>query len=235
MACYDQPLMMAKQIEMWESYSVEVRGNTRFIVVDDAGPKHPFVMPETRLDVQVFRVEQDKAWNQPGARNLGMDAARDGWCLMIDPDMIIPAEVMELVVARVPQITPGGRYRMLLKHMSTGAMDEGCCNIYLIHTDDFWRVGGYDEDYVGHKGFSDVMLHHTLNTIGIMPRWWKDCWADFYSTAHIPDAAVMSLDRGYTHNRSLHLRKIREARRMGARRYLTKERIVLRFPWKQIQ
>lgn len=237
LACYDQPKMMALQVGAWEKYSELVKQNVRFIVVDDAGPNHPFRMPfAPTLDVQVYRVQQDIPWNQMGARNLGMQAADDGWALMIDPDMILPPDIMEIVVRRVMQNpNKGGRYRMLLRHMRNGQLDEGCCNIYVIHTADFWRAGGYDEDYSGHKGYSDVMLHHTLNTIGVMPLWWKDCWADFYSTDNVDDAAVMQLDRDIAHNRRLHLRKVKEARKRGARRYLTQPRQVCRFKWERVQ
>lgn len=236
MACYDQPKMMAKQVETWASYSDKVKTNLKVVVVDDAGPEHPFTLPDSPVDLSVYRVTKDIPWNQMGARNLGMQVTREGWSLMIDPDMIVKPEIMEVLVSRAMQ-PPNrrARYRLLLRHMRTGGFDDTCPNVYMIHTSDFWSAKGYDEDYAGHKGYSDVMLHFTLSTIGVKSVFWRDCHVDFYATEHIEDAAVMKLDRDYRHNRALHLRKQAIAKKIGIRRYLGQIGQPCRFEWEQVQ
>jgi len=73
-ACYGQPEMMTHQLETIHSYPTEVLDKLTVIIVDDCGDPPQKVPMEVQgaCNFQLIRVTQDVAWNQMGARNIGM-------------------------------------------------------------------------------------------------------------------------------------------------------------------
>lgn len=233
MAVYGQPKMLAKQIEVIQAYPPEILGRLTVIVVDDCG-EPPAVTPETW---KLFRITQDIPWNQGGARNLGMKHAQ-GWCVMLDPDMIVDVGIACRFMDAIKTLERGQVVRFGLKHMngSRKDIDMSSPNTYLIHRDDFWRVGGYDEDYAGGKGWSDVQLLQVLADHFKM-RGRNDLWVEFYDTDAFSDAQVMTLNRSVRRNKKIHLCKRAEAKVRGWVRWVKvrKPKLkILRFPWIQV-
>jgi hypothetical protein len=123
----------------------------------------------------------------------------------------------------------------MLKHKNNGKLDGSSPNTWFLHVKDFEFVGGYDEDYAGNKGWSDVQLLDVMRTM-FKVHHRKDLFADFYSTEDVSDAAVSGLDRSTVHNRRIRLKKVAWARRRGGWRAFVKAgaRPRIRFPWEQI-
>jgi len=113
-------------------------------------------------------------------------------------------------------------------------MDHSSPNFYLVHKDKFWRAGGYNEDFSGHKGFSDVILQRMLG--GKRRLNWQIS-ADFYAAEHIDDALVRDLDRDYTHNGRLFESARQFCARKGWNAYPAtfQPRGYVRFPWSKIR
>jgi glutaryl-CoA dehydrogenase len=90
------------------------------------------------------------------------------------------------------------------------------------------------EDFVGHKGWSDCLLLETIRHIYKIahPR---ELYAQFFSTAEIPDAAVTTLDRNTKRNKYLINGKLAEIRKAGGAARWVKNRKdkKLRLPWIQ--
>jgi len=240
MAVYGQPEMLWFQIKLMETYPEDVLKRLNVIVVDDCGnpPVNEKWIIELGLfvkKVQLFRVDEDIHWNQMGARNLAMHHA-EGWCVMLDPDMVFSGEMMQKLLLTIGQLERGHVVKWALRHVGNGVVDMTSPNTWLIHRDDFFAIGGYDEDYAGHKGWSDVQLLDVLRSCyKIHQR--PDIQADFYSNKQVPDAAVTSLDRSTGANRKKRLRKAAEAR--GARGWKqwakTRQKIPrLRFKWRRV-
>lgn len=237
MAVYGQPEMLAHNLRTISGYTDEILDNLRVIVVDDCGD--PAVTPEfcsefVGFDLRVFRHTEDKPWNQMGARNLAMHHAFPYWTLMLDPDMVFSSAM----IAKVMHVASKAKRRTVirygLRHVNEldREIDMTSPNTYLIHREDFLACGGYDEDYAGHKGWSDVQLLDVLRDhFTIEQR--KDIFADFYSTNQIPDAAVHRLDRKTAHNKKVRLRKAAEAQAQGGwKRWVKKTKGPnLRTPW----
>ena len=233
MATFGQPKMMEKQIETIQGYPPEILKLLTVIVVDDCG-EPPAVVPKTW---GLFRVTKDIPWNQCGARNLGMHHA-NGWCVMLDPDMVVSAGMVCMFMDRLAWVRRGEVVRFGLKHMngSHKGVDMTSPNTYLIHREDFWQVGGYDESYAGLKGWSDVTL---LDVLGahFKIRMARDLSVDYYDAKMIPDAMVTSLNRSVRENKNLRLRHVAQSRACGGwKRWVRKHKgKVLQFPWEQKQ
>ena len=240
MAVYGQPLMLKKQLESIRSWPGEVRNHLTVVIVDDCGnPPVAVGDIETFADsllheVKLLRVEKDIPWNQMGARNLGMHVSR-GHCLMIDPDMVFDGEIITRMRQAAAKLARGHVLKYGLKHVNSGRLDMSSPNTYMLHRDDFFAVGGYCEDYAGHKGWSDLTLLDVLRShYKIEDR--PDLFAHFHSTNAIPDAMVTSLDRSVKHNRTLRLKHVAQAKACGGWKKWVKvhKGPNLRFPWTQL-
>jgi glycosyltransferase involved in cell wall biosynthesis len=236
MATYGQPLMMAKQVETWDSYSPEVHRALQVIVVDDCGTP-PFTCEgEKPYDLQIYRVIKDIPWNQMGARNLGMRKAAAKWRAMLDPDMVISPTIMAKIFARIPSFRAGHLYRVWLMHMPENdkPFDFGSPNSYIVNASDFWNAGGYNEDFAGNKGYSDVVLHRTLCHMCSTHNC-KDLWYDFYPQRMFADAAVSTLDRSVKNNHPKFVKAVNFASRNGWGMYAKGVGPHVRFPWEQVR
>lgn len=216
MAVYGQPKMLAHQLATIDGYSQAVLDNLNVIIVDDHGDPEVEEWDAMQLSVnsvQLFRVDDDIPWNQMGARNLAMQHAK-GWCLMIDPDMVFSAEIMVRMLAAQEILQRGQVLKYGLKHKRSGKLDMSSPNTYMIHRDDFFKVGGYDEDFAGNKGWSDVQLLDTLTSCYKLQNR-PDLHAEFYGPSDMPDAMVTSLDRNTRVNRAKRIKKVSKARACG--------------------
>jgi len=219
MAVYGQPLMLDKQLRTIASYEEHVRRQLKVVVVDDHGD--PPVTPDycskfDGLDLHVFRVVDNIPWNQMGARNLGVEKADPTWCMLIDPDMVFRESMMVKVLTNLKRLRPREAILFGLRHMNNpdGPIDMTSPNTWLVHRDTFLSLGGYDEDFAGHKGWSDVqMLDVIRSNLRLVKR--SDIFADFYSTEQISDAEVHTLDRSVAHNKKIRIAKSNSAKKMG--------------------
>lgn len=239
MCVYGQPQMLAKQVETIHGYPGEVRDLLNVVIVDDCGepPVHPAdLMTLGVKSLRLLRVEKDIPWNQPGGRNLAAHVSH-GWLLLVDPDMTFDGPMMSRMMEAAGKLSRGRVVKYLLKHVNTGKLDSSSPNTWLIHRDDFFAVGGYDEDFAGNKGWSDVQLQDILKSCYKIEQR-PDLWAHFHGTESIPDAMVTSLDRSTSANKKKRVKKVDQARKAGGWSRWAKETRVkadrLRFPWIQI-
>lgn len=242
MCVYGQPKMTEVWFKTLHSYSPAMLAQMELIIVDDCGTP-PALIPEdvqALLPCRLFRVTDQIPWNQPGGRNLALDQAETKLILFVDPDMVFPLEMMKLMLERGASLQKGNVIRFQLKHRtgkSKGHLDASSPNTWYLHVEDFRSIGGYDEDFSGHKGWSDVQL------LDIMTRSFKvkqdpALFAQFYGADEVSDAMVDSLDRNTKHNRYMRLGKVRKAGMIGGwKRYaleVVAKRARLRFKWEQV-
>lgn len=171
-------------------------------VIDD-GSKVPLVLDS----VPVYRIEKDIPWNIPGARNLGATVCPTPWILFCDTDQSFSLSSMEKLL-KTP-LERGKFYSFERKNRPR------TCGTLLVHREDFWAVGGYDEDFAGFYGYNDPYLRHLLESHSIsevtLP-----ILCDQYS-------ADCTLDR-QPNNELLYRQKLAGKR----------SNTILRFPWKRV-
>lgn len=246
--CYfNQPQMLARQVKEWKAYPLAAKEKLEIVITDDGSTKERTaekVLKGQRLGIplRLFYVENSKPWNQMGARNLSMSKAKGPWIYGLDIDHLIPADQIEALLSKelerkkfykVRRQFPKGTKRLISP-----------CNVWILHHEDFCAAVGYDEDYAGNKGWSDVLFVDVMNLLGYRVEHIWDVTTHAYSNRDsagvqkdaIPDAAVLGLDRNIKKNMALHERKRQWLKKHGVRRYLKdlKAKGVCRFKWREI-
>jgi len=150
---YENPRFLRQQVAWWSTYPEHLRKQITAIIVDDGSPirhaadvlrdvAHPF-------PIRLFRITVDVPWNWIGARNIAMSQAAEGWCLLTDIDHVVPQTTADAVL--YGQHDPSVIYGFSrLEH--TGQKIHPHPNSWLMTTEMFWRVGGYDETISGAYG-----------------------------------------------------------------------------------
>lgn len=238
-AVYGQPEIMEKQWESLRRLPPLVKARLELVVVDDHG-RPEATIPDDIVEsfpCQLLRVEKDIPWNQMGARNLGMHVCRSRVAVMLDPDMVPNTLTWDRLLNQARLLRKGTVVKFSLRYLD-GRPEHTSPNTWIITKEDFWEIGGYDEDYAGNKGWSDVQLMHTIQSrlrVVHRKRLQVDYWLD---RDGVPNSQVTSLDRDVRTNARKHKAKWNEVkRRFGGNwgRWAQKHRPkVLRFPWKRL-
>lgn len=240
MSVYGQPLMLFEQLAAIFAYQRQILEDLSLVVVDDCGKPAVDIEPFKPISafmqsVKLFRVTEDIPWNQHGCRNLAAQQS-SGMLLFMDPDMIFDGPMMSRMIEAAGKLQRGHVIKWGLKHVNSGKLDMTSPNTWIIHRDDFFSVGGCDEDFSGAKGWQDTqMLDVFKSCFKIENR--PDLFANFHGTDSVPDAMVKSLDRSTKHNRKLRLKKVAQARAAGGwKRWAMGRKDVsrIRFPWTQL-
>ena len=157
MAYYENPKMLRLHLHEWQRYRETDKMALSAIIVDDGSPRHPAepVIREHGADIgfpiQLFRIHENKPWNQDGARNLGMKHC-NSWALMTDMDHLLArAQVSGLRHIVSHEVKPGSYYMPQRQNFDNSPLHRHP-NSYVMLAEDFWRMGGYDEDFAGVYG-----------------------------------------------------------------------------------
>jgi hypothetical protein len=234
---YNQPKMLGVWMDTLRIYPEDLLAQIEFVVVDDCG-ETPAEIPkdvQDLLPVQLFQVTKDVPWNQPMTRNLAAHHVRTPWIIFADVDMVFDVDMLRRALKMIEITPPTVVIRYTLQHRvgkSKGLIDISSPNTWIMRKSQFDTLGGYHEDFVGHKGWSDCLLLETIRHIYKIahPR---ELYAQFFSTAEIPDAAVTTLDRNTKRNKYLINGKLAEIRKAGGAARWVKNRKdkKLRLPW----
>lgn len=236
---YNQPLMLAKQLETWASYGSYAREHLTFIVVDDGSPIPAKPLVAEHAGVQLYQIDVDIPWNRAGARNLGATVATTDWIVHTDTDHVLPPDAAEALVGRQNDYNPKTWYRF--RRFRVGAADETRnkdkipraqkfgeikphIDSYLCTRKLYWQVGGYDEDYSGCLGGGSPFLKQ-LEAAAAVRELPPDTFLHVYTRDACPDSSA-KLDR----DTSEYTRRRKAKERAGD----TKARKPLRFPWHRV-
>lgn len=156
MAYYENPQMLHLHLVEWSKYREEDKALLSAIIVDDGSPRNPAADVikayggDVGFPIKLFRILENKPWNQDGARNLAMTYAT-GWVLLTDMDHMLargqaPGFLCCVNAARWVEYYMPDRvtFAMVPEHSHA--------NSYVMHSAAFWKAGGYDEDFSGAYG-----------------------------------------------------------------------------------
>ena len=137
------------------------------IIVDDGSVERPakkYVLelledcPQYASKISLFRIKQDLGFNAHGARNLGMSFVRNDWVFLMDVDQVPDSDWCEKMHKAIDECAED-EFIVVPLHE-----DEDPGNIFLCRADQFWSVGGYDEELVGwHLG--DRLFRYRLDKL----------------------------------------------------------------------
>lgn len=103
-------------------------------------------VPEHRGRISVFTITEDLGFNAHGARNLAMKHVETDWALLIDIDQVLTDGFCDAFYRTLNEVNSD---EYIVLNLFGG--DPG--NIFACRTEDYWKAGGYDEEFVGiHAG-----------------------------------------------------------------------------------
>lgn len=173
MAYYENGTMLERHLQAWSEYSPEAREGFSVVIVDDGSPKDPALprlrdFPGKLPPIELFRVGVNIPWNQNGARNLAMKEGRGGWCLLTDMDHLLTERALvnlkDVVHRKAGRYYVPEREKVIREEPWWAKPYHRHPNSFMLHQDDYWRAGGYDEDFCGWYG-SDRSFRRMLDTV----------------------------------------------------------------------
>lgn len=220
---YNHPEMVLKQIRYWETLPDAFLSQVEFVLVDDCSETPP-VFPQTKIDLKVYRVTSDIAWNQAGARNLGIFNASAEWALYFDIDQHFYAEPMFTVLSQLHTFDKSTLYYFKIKELMDIVNNVSLAyhpSTFLVHIASFKKMGMYDEDFAGHYGYEDLYMPRVWEANGGVRTIFNT--PDFFEQL---DFGTTSLSRDLSRNAALGAEKMRNGTRNSVG--------ILRFQWQQI-
>jgi glycosyltransferase involved in cell wall biosynthesis len=196
---YNNPEAVKLFLEGYKQACEQAPGLLELVLVDDHSHEvMGQVIFEAVPDLRVFRIVEDIAWNQGGARNIGAIEARNRVILFMDIDHTISAEEIPALLADASALELGQRVTPPRCRKSQG--DEigeelkPNINCFMIHRQDFFMVGGYDEIFSGHYGQEDKFFFRCCRRKGIV-----DLPGNFTLT-YLTGRSTKVLSRDKSHN-----------------------------------
>lgn len=178
---YRNPRILARQYLVWAlEWPAALKEQVEIIIVDDGSPEP--AVNVARLyhgelpALSIYRVLEDRPWNQHSARNIGCHEARGEWLLLTDVDHVIPSDTLKTAIGFDD---PGCGYTFARRDAPTGEPWTSDHWSTMTHTlnrlgerkphvnsmaltrEAYWRVGGYDETYSGVYG-TDSLFRRRL-------------------------------------------------------------------------
>jgi len=230
---YRNPRMLEEvHIPNWGDYTDDMLAHLKIIYVDDCSPEPAYPIlckapQRVRNRIEAYRINEDIPWNQHGARNLGAYVAPEGWLLVMDMDRIILKYDMHRMLNRdlddYHHFKPYG-IKMGKRLQSD---DKVPVNQFLCTREDYWKVGGYDEDYCGCYGGDGPFLK-ALEKYAPLRTMEDVRMIRYHTDMDNTDATTTDLKRDKGHN-SEYQRRQKEKQRTGK----TKPVNPLRFSWQK--
>lgn len=196
---YNQNKVLIDHINLWKSYSSETKKQFSFCVVDDCSktPADEVLsgIDLTDLDINIYRVTEDLYCNIAGVRNLAAIVCQTDWMVILDMDTMI-SEELAIQMLDLTKAQSGNCFkfnRRIHNHIKNEQTHPAVC---LLRKDDYWNVGGCEEDLVGHYGFTDPSFwHRASGKLKINER--RDLYLDY-----LPDGEA-DIQRDTSHNSKL--------------------------------
>ena len=191
MPYYNNPNMLRRHIQEWNSYSDDLKEKFKVILVDDGSQVSPAkanLIP-SEVSLQLYRIKEDIPWNQHGARNLGMTFS-EGWCLITDIDHLLTEKNLKNILKYPLNKLCAYKPKRTLPDNSYYKSHP---NSYVIHRDLFWQTGGCDEAYAGYYGIDSTFRRRLTNYADIIE--FDDIYLILYRRDTIADASTTTYGR----------------------------------------
>ena len=131
------------------------------MIVDDGSPIE-YDVPAFNLNIIWLKINEDIAWNQAGARNLGVTYAKSDKIVITDLDHELFEETFDYLI-RLRH--PDRSFFKIYRNDAQGNVKKGHSNLFFMSRARFMRHFGYDEEFSGHYGAEDYRF---VNITSIM-------------------------------------------------------------------
>ena len=174
--------------------------DAKFLIVDDCSvvlmPRHIMKTPE----IDVYRIVDDKPWNQTGARNLIHEVAETDWVLSTDCDHVVSKQEFEKI-SKLDMSDPDKVY-FFSRKFTHGNKNNRMHSSFLINRHTYNEIGGHDEDLAGNYGGVDQSWMEICQS-RLDYTWVDDIKITTYQNHPLYKDANVFLERNSSHNMNL--------------------------------
>ena len=182
-----------RHINFWKSFPPEILKLFTFFIVDDCSkvPINELLIEEdlNGLDIDFYRVMEDLYFNIAGVRNLGAKQCKTPYFIILDMDTIInKLMATNLVKLALKYIKEPIAFKFNRKVIGDNKLKDNKIHpaVCLVRTEDYWNIGGCEEDLVGHYGHTDPCFwERSKGKIKVVIL--KNCYLLYYPDAEIED------------------------------------------------
>jgi len=169
---YNQSIdILKKHLEEWNKFPEHIKKKFVFFIIDDCSkiPINDILKGYNfeDLNIHLYRVLEDKYCNIAGVRNLGAKECNTPWMIILDMDTVINSDMAIQVVRKAEDnINDNVVFKFNRKvpniknHVKHNQSHPAVC---LIRKEDYWNIGGCEEDLVGHYGQTDPSFWYKSN------------------------------------------------------------------------
>ena len=170
LAYYEDGQNLSRQLSAMDLYPETVK----LQIIDDGSTQDPIenYLNDIPKRIDLFKINEDIAWNIPGVRNLSATVATTPWILILDMDQIIPLSEL-LKILNIPLTDPNHFYSFNRRLENKTKFTAGTM---LVSRELWWRAGGYDEDFVSNYGYNDPFFRLRLSAVGGVEKRLKNIW-----------------------------------------------------------
>jgi hypothetical protein len=199
---YDAPEMLQKHFDYWALYDAETLAKFKVVIADDGSPSYPALDVVKRnmienLDIQVYRIKENKPWNVSGALNLAISKAPTEWVYSAAVDHVLPIGSIRGLIGKLLNddwVYNPGRYRAFSKdnYFEYKPVNKPG-NLFILTKELFWNLGGYNENFAGYYGGMGSLFKKIVDTYSKLV-----LLEDIFTIAFdqtIPDATVSDWGR----------------------------------------
>lgn len=141
---YDSAELYRKHLAEWDKYS-----GVSVFVVDDNSKRFPLFEEKVPENVDFHRYYVMQRFKGQGGRNIGAYKARNfKWLMFSDIDHILTSENLNLLIEMLPGLDKECVYTFT-RVMETGETKSPHGFTFLMTSELFWKIGGYDERLSG--------------------------------------------------------------------------------------
>ena len=200
---FNQDNVLKKHVLEWKSWSESLKEKFSFCIVDDCSKtKATDVLSDidlSDLNISIYRVKEDLYCNIAGVRNLSAKECKTEWMVILDMDTFVSEELASNML-RLSSSRKGESFKFNRRvpgypsHPKNGQPHPAVC---LLRVEDYWNVGGCEEDLVGHYGWTDPSFwYRSIGKLHVIT--YTDLYLDY-----CPEGEA-DINRDNSHNKKLH-------------------------------
>ncbi|MDR0574315.1 MAG: glycosyltransferase family 2 protein [Tannerella sp.] len=139
----------------YNAFPAAIKQYLQFVLVDDCSVDSILIPSQINMNIKLLRITNNIAWNQPGAKNLGVTLAPTSKILLTDIDHYITPELM-LMLLESPE--PYHQIYIFERENEAGEKIKNHRNTFFTSKSVFFKSLGYDEQFCGNYGHDDSMF-----------------------------------------------------------------------------
>ena len=196
--------VVLQHINYWKNFNKDILQYFTFTIIDDCSkiPINELLndIDVSSLDLNLYRIKKDLYCNIAGVRNLGAKECKTPYMVILDMDTMIDNVLAQSLVKLA---TENKDNKIVFKFNRVVLNNPNHCKnkphpaICLLRLEDYWYIGGCEEDLVGNYGYTDPLFWYRAREKKIEIKIRKDLYL-----IYTPEGES-DINRDINHNRKL--------------------------------